>query len=172
MSQCHRCFTAKLFINCVLTASLTSGHVILVPHWSCVRGPNGIWKRKHCSFTWTVRLNTSQEWDKKKLIILEFITRVNLETKIYHLSRNMVIKGQELRWKVKQWVWNGGSVAPVSSRGGVGVFSMKMKGLSWLWSLNHFSVLWDTSKKPFGGRWYKWDSLRSDTLTAWLDVEH
>lgn len=105
----------------------------------------------------------------RMLRILEFKTTVNLESWMYHMCLNMVIKEQELRWKVKQWVWNRGSVSPVSNRGGVGVFSMKMKGLSWPQSPNNSSVLWYASKKPFWTRWYKWDSFKSEVLTAWPD---
>lgn len=40
-------------------------------------------------------------------------------------------------------------VAPVSNRGGVGVFYVRIKRLSWPQSLNNSNGVWDTSKKPF-----------------------
>lgn len=43
------------------------------------------------------------------------------------MRRNMVIKGQQ-EMKVK--TMSGGSVVPVSNRGGVGAFCMKMKGFA------------------------------------------
>lgn len=109
LSICHSGIAAKLFISCVLIVFLTSGHVILVLHWFCVCGPNVIWKRKYCS--WTALRGQAcvinQEKEKK---CFRLQTTVTLESWTYQMCRNMVIKGQQLRWKCSSRVkqrWSG-----------------------------------------------------------------
>lgn len=159
LSICHSgtavsVFTAKLFIYCVLIEYLTSGHVILVLYWLHVCGPNVIWKKKYCLCSSSVGLYCIEARSRIKIILeckklKRKFTNLNLSYALQHGHKRA---GTEMKGKTISL--KGGSVAPVLNRDGVGVFSMKMKGLSWPPNLNISSFLWDTSKKPFWRRWY------------------
>lgn len=121
---------------------------------------NGIWRRQ-----WSRFMQTRSE--------IKTLTKFWKSGFLFLGRWNMGIKGQERRWKIKQWVWGGSSGAPVSNRGGVGVCMMEDERPLLATEPKQLQCSWETSikkKKPFSGRCCKGDSFRSQALIGRLDV--